>query len=77
VSRQASGMIVGSWKQHFNKEGGRRRFQLDLCVLLVKFGIRYDRRDVCNEKHWMRLESGGALALRVPHLLPLQRGNDR
>jgi len=37
-----AGLGDDCWKQYLNKDGGRRRFQLDLCVLLMEFRIRYD-----------------------------------
>ena len=45
------------WKKYLSKEDGRKNFQLDLGVLLMEFGIRYDWDNVMNESErpdWMR-----------------------
>ena len=45
------------WKKCLSKEDGRKNFQLDLGVLLIEFGMRYDWGNVMNESErpdWMR-----------------------
>ena len=45
------------WMEYTCKNGGRKAFQLDLGVLLMEFGIRYDWGDVKDETKkptWMR-----------------------
>jgi len=56
-SHIAEAGLRDDWKQYLSKEDGRKRFQLDLGVLLMEFGIRYDWGDIGNEKkrpNWMR-----------------------
>ena len=56
-SHIAEAGLRDDWKQYLSKEDGRKRFQLDLGVLLMEFCIRYDWGDIGNEKkrpNWMR-----------------------
>ena len=48
------------WIKHASKENGRKRFQVDLGMLMMEFGIRYDWNDVSNpnlKPKWMRQKS--------------------
>ena len=49
--------IREDWKKYLSKQNGRKRFQIDLGLLLMEYGIRLDWKDVSTRKNkpkWMR-----------------------
>ena len=53
----ANAGLRDDWKKYTSKENGRKRFQVDLEIGLMEFGIRYDWGDVNDpdkKPKWMR-----------------------